>query len=67
MTYQRALDRAKTPAQADWARSQMAMAYEQGGQPGQAVTMIQEIKDTNSYRGLLRRLPRLKQDAAMAK
>ena len=67
MTYQRALDNAKNPAQADWARSQMAMAYEQGGQPKQAVAMIQEIKDTNSYRGLIRRLPRLKQDAGMAK
>ncbi len=70
MTYQRALDKAQkaqNPAQADWARSQMAMSYEQSGQPKMAVTMIQEIKDTNSYRGLLRRLPRLKQDAAMAK
>lgn len=65
LAYQRALDNATSTPQKDWARSQMAMAYEQGGNPKQAVAMIQSIQDTNNYRNLMRRLPRLKQDAGM--
>jgi hypothetical protein len=64
-TYELYLARTKNSQQADWARSQMAMAYEQGGDPKQAIATIREIKDTNSYSRLFRRIPRLQQDAAM--
>lgn len=64
-TYELYLAGAKNPQQADWARSQMAAAYEQGGDPGQAIAMIRKIQDTNSYSRLVRRIPRLEQDANM--
>jgi len=64
-TYEMFLAIAKNPAQADWARSQMAMACERGGNPKQAVAIIREIKDTNTYSRLIRRIPRLQQDAGM--
>lgn len=64
-TYEVYLAGAKNPQQADWARSQMAAAYEQGGNPKQAIVMIREIKDTNTYSRLIRRIPRLQQDANM--
>jgi len=63
-TYEIYLAGLKNAQQADWARSQIAMAYEQAGDPKQAVAAIRSIQDTNSYRGLFSRIPRLQQDVA---
>jgi hypothetical protein len=54
---------AKNPARADWARSQIAMAYDQAGDPKRALAAWREIKDTNSFRFLSRRVQRWEQDA----
>ncbi len=54
---------AKNPQRADWARSQIAMTYEQTGDAKNALAAIREIKDTNNFRFLMRRVPRLEQDA----
>ncbi len=62
-TYQLYLASAKKPQRADWARSQIATAYEQAGDARNALAVIREIKDTNSFRFLIRRIPRLEQDA----
>jgi hypothetical protein len=62
-TYEIYLAEAKNPQRADWARSQIAMAQEQAGNAKGALTAIHQIKDTNTFRFLLRRVPRLEQDA----
>ncbi|HWN94800.1 MAG TPA: hypothetical protein VNT99_07195 [Methylomirabilota bacterium] len=62
-TYELYLASTKNPQRADWARSQIAMAYEQAGDAKSALTAIREIKDSNSFRFLMRRIPRLEQDA----
>ena len=61
-TYELYIASAKNPQRADWARSQIAMAYEQAGDPKNALAAIREIKDTNGFRFLIRRIPRLEQD-----
>jgi hypothetical protein len=61
-TYELYVAGAKNPQRADWARSQIAMAYEQAGDPKNALAAIREIKDTNGFRFLMRRIPRLEQD-----
>ena len=61
-TYELYVASAKNPQRADWARSQIAMAYEQAGDPKNALAAIREIKDTNGFRFLMRRIPRLEQD-----
>jgi tetratricopeptide (TPR) repeat protein len=60
-TYQMALASAGTPAKADSARAQISMAYEQAGDMKQALRYIREIKDTNDFRWVVRRAPRLEQ------
>ena len=44
-------------------RERIARTYEQAGDAKSALATIREIKDTNNYRGLLRRIPQLEQDA----
>jgi hypothetical protein len=62
-TYELALARATTPQQSDAVRAQLAMAYEQAGDARHAVKYLRQIQNTNDYRGALRRLPRLEQQA----
>jgi hypothetical protein len=62
-TYEIALDNARTPAQKDRMRERIARTYEQAGDAKSALATIREIKDTNNYRGLMRRIPQLEQDA----
>ena len=57
--YEMYLETVKTPARADWARSQIALAYEQSNEPKKALAALREIRDTNAYRGTLRAVPRL--------
>jgi hypothetical protein len=64
-TYQTYLASAKSPARIDWAWSQIAAAHEQGGDPKEAIAAIRQIRDTNTYSRLIRRIPRLQQDAGM--
>jgi hypothetical protein len=64
-TYEMYLAGAKNPARADWARSQVATAYEDGGDPKMAIATIRQIRDTNAYSRLIRRIPRLEQDAGL--
>lgn len=59
--YQMALASAGTTAKADSARAQISMAYEQAGDFKQALRYLHEIKDTNDYRWVVRRAPRLEQ------
>ena len=59
--YEMYLETVKTPARADWARSQIALAYEQSNEPKKALAVLREIRDTNMYRGPLRAVPRLEQ------
>lgn len=61
--YELYLENIKNPARADWARSQIAMAYDQTGDPKRALAAWREIKDTNSFRFLSRRAARWEQDA----
>lgn len=58
-TYETYLARAGTPKNKDWARAQLASAYEQAGDVKNAVHYLKQIEETNDYRGTLRRLPRL--------
>ena len=59
-TYQIYLAGVKNAQRADWARSQIGMAYEQAGDAKSALQAFREIKDTNSYRGIFfRDVPRL--------
>ena len=62
-TYQIYLDGVKNPQRADWARSQIAMTYEQAGLAKEAIAAIRTIQDTNTYSRFIRRLPRLQQGA----
>jgi hypothetical protein len=64
-TYELYLASAKNPARVDWARSQIAIAHEDGGNPKAAIAAIRQIKDTNSYSRFIRRIPRLEQDAGL--
>jgi hypothetical protein len=66
-TYRIALGHAKSPEQKDRLRSQIARACEQAGDAKGALAAIREIKDTNAYRGLVRRIPQLQQDAKYQK
>lgn len=66
-TYQIALANAKTPEQKDRMRALIARACEQAGDAKGALAAIHEIKDTNTYRNLVRRIPQLKQDAKYQK
>lgn len=59
--YELALARAKTPQQRDSAHSQIAWAYEQGGELKNALYHLKQIKATNDYRRVLWRIPRLEQ------
>jgi tetratricopeptide (TPR) repeat protein len=61
--YELALARAKSPQRSDWARAQLVMAYEQAGEPRRALQHLRQIRDTNDFRWVLRRLPRLEQQA----
>jgi len=60
--YELYLQNVKNPARADWARSQIAMAYDQAGDSKNALAAWREIKDTNSFRFLSRRAARWEQD-----
>lgn len=60
-TYKMALTAAGTPQKADAARAQISMAYEQAGDLKQALHYLREIKETNDFRWVLRRAPRLEQ------
>ena len=60
-TYKTYLEEAGTPQRADWARQRISMAYEQAGNPREALYYLREIRDTNEYRRDLRRVPRLEQ------
>lgn len=62
--YEVYLDKTKNPARADWAHSQIALAYDQAGDPKNALAAWREIKDTNSFRFLARRVPRWEQNAS---
>jgi hypothetical protein len=62
--YERYLEDAPNPARADWARSQLAMAYENAGMPREAIAAIRQIENTNAYSRFIRRIARLEQDAA---
>ena len=42
-------------------REEAAMAYEQAGDPKQALRYLRAIKETNDFRWALRRAPRLEQ------
>lgn len=64
-TYEMYLKKAKNQSRADWARSQIAAAHEQGGNLKEAIAAIRQIQDTNTYSRLIRRIPRLQQDADM--
>lgn len=66
-TYRLALSHAKAPEQKDRLRSQIARACEQAGDAKGALQAVREIKDTNAYRGLVRRIPQLEQDAKYQK
>ena len=59
--YKSYLAGAGTPQRADWARSQLAMAYQRAGDPKEALHYLREIRDTNEYRWNLRQVPRLQQ------
>lgn len=59
-TYQIYLAGVKNAQRADWARSQIGMAYEQAGDAKHALEAFRQIRDTNSYRGIFfRDVPRL--------
>jgi hypothetical protein len=60
-TYQASLHQAGTPARRDWARVQIAGAYEQAGDLRNAVRYLKQVEDTNDNRWVLRRLPRMEQ------
>jgi hypothetical protein len=60
-TYKMALAAAGTPQKADSARAQISMAYEQAGDLKQALQYLKQIKETNDFRWVLRRVPRLEQ------
>jgi len=60
-TYKSYLEVAGTPQRADWTRQRLSMAYEQAGNPREALHYLREIRDTNEYRRDLRRVPRLEQ------
>jgi hypothetical protein len=62
--YERYLKHAPNTARADWARSQLAMAYENAGMPKEAIAAIRQIENTNAYNRFIRRITRLEQDAA---
>lgn len=62
-TYEIAMNHAKGPAQKDRLLERMARTYEQAGDAKSALAAIRQIKDTNNYRALLRRIPQLEQDA----
>jgi hypothetical protein len=62
-TYRIAMNNAKAPAQKDRLLERMARTYEQAGDAKSALAAIREIKDTNNYRNLMRRIPQLEQDA----
>jgi hypothetical protein len=57
--YQKALLLSKTSQRADLARSQLARAYEDAGDIKSAVLYLRQIQNTNDYRWINRRLPRL--------
>ena len=63
LTYEVTLARATTPQQSDAARAQLAAAWEQAGDAKRAVQYLRQIQNTNEFRGVLRRLPRLEQQA----
>jgi len=66
-TYEMALANAKTPEQKDRMLSQIARAQEQAGDAKGALTTIRKIKDKDRYQFLIRRIPRLEQDAKYQK
>jgi hypothetical protein len=59
--YRIAIDHGKNALQADWGRARIAAACEQSGDLKQAVQYIRQIQNTNDYRALIRRLPKLEQ------
>jgi hypothetical protein len=62
-TYEHALENAKTPEQKDRLYAQIARTQEQGGNAKGALAAIRRIKDTERYQALIRRVPRLQEDA----
>jgi hypothetical protein len=60
-TYQKFLAKVNDPQRADWARAQIAMAYDQAGDPKRALQYLRQIKATNDFAWLMRRVPRLEQ------
>jgi len=57
--YELLLAKASTTQAADSARAQIAVAHEQSGDIKGALHYLREIKATNDFRGVLRRIPRL--------
>jgi hypothetical protein len=64
-TYELYLEHAKDPMRADWARSQIATAYEEAAEPEKSIAALRQIRDTNTYSRLLRRIPRLQEEAGL--
>jgi hypothetical protein len=62
-TYEIYLANTTNPQRKDWARSQIAMTYQQAGDARHALAALRQIKDTNSFRFLMRRIPQLEQEA----
>lgn len=59
--YRILLTRTETPQTADWARVQLAMAYEQSGQLKDALHYLRQVQSTNDYQWALRRIPQIQQ------
>ena len=60
-TYELYLASTTNPQRKDWARSQIAMAYEQARDLKHVLVALRQIKDTNSFRFLMRRIPQLEE------
>ena len=65
--YQILLASASSPQGADQARVQLSMAYEQNGDLKEALHYLRQVKDTNSFSWVLRRIPRLEQQLKLAR
>ena len=61
--YRTMLAQAATPQRADWARLQIAQAYEQSGEFQQSIHWLKQIKSTNDFRWAIQRIPRLERQA----
>ncbi len=60
-TYQIFLARGQSATRTDWARAQIAMAYDSANDPKHALQYIRKIQATNNFSWLVRNVPRLEQ------